>query len=179
MPCKPGAERKLLLLLIRKKDKNVSVLFVLVPFFQIYFNVFNNPVDKKDDQHGNAGLNPEAIATHAAHSGTAPDGGGTVEAVDVETVLHDNAGTQKADTRDHLGEDTEVIVVDGATRLDSSSDNAFGQQDEEARTYGDQCVDSQTGIAFAQLALDADKYTSQQRTEEAVEKNVVWHVVTL
>ena len=104
-------------MLIRKNGKKVSVLLVLlVLFFVLEKNLYvlYNPVDEKDDENGDGCLAPHAVAAQTPDGGTAPDGGGAVESVDGETVLHDGSGTEETDTGDYLGEDAQVVVVDEA-----------------------------------------------------------------
>lgn len=160
MPPKGWQTEGVLLVDIRRKDKKVSLLFVLVLVFEINLDVFDDPVDEKDDCHGHGGLTPEAVAAHTTHSRTAPYGGRTVEAVDGEAVFHDDTSSQETNTRDNLRKDTEVVVVDWSAGMHGSGNDAFGQQDEQAGPHRYQGVDSEASIAFAQLAFYADEHST-------------------
>lgn len=130
--------------------RGTRILFVTFAeeLFDEGFEAFETPVDEDDDGDGDGGFAPEAVAADAAYGGGAPDGGGRREAVDGQSVFHNDAGAEEADARDYLTEDTQVVVVDGAAACDGVHNDALAEEYEQTGAYGNQRVGGKAGLTL-------------------------------
>ena len=87
--------------------------------------------------------------------------------MDGETILHDDASAEEADTGDHLRENTEVVIVDRSASQPGIHDDALAYQYKYARAGGDERIGSEAGLTLLEFALGADDDTCEEGAGEA------------